>query len=585
MSPKKQQNTNLENIRHSLAHILAAAVLRKFPDAKLGIGPTIEHGFYYDFLLPQGLTEDDLRGFEKEMRKTITGQALFKGEKVTPEEAKKRFRKQPFKLELIKEFAKDGKQLTIYHTGEYFSDLCRGGHVKNTKEIDPESFTLTKIAGAYWKGDEKKPQLQRIYGLAFETKTELDAHLNMLSEAERRDHKKLGPQLDLFVFSDLIGSGLPLFTPRGTVIREELENFVQALQIPMGYDRVRIPHITKKDLYETSGHWQKFKDELFKVTTREGHEFAIKPMNCPHHTQIYGSRKRTYRELPIRYSEVTAVYRDEQSGELSGLSRVRMITQDDAHIFCRVSHIEEETMKVWDIIDTFYKTFNMPLTIRFSRHDPAQFSKYLGTPALWKKAESQLKDVIKKRDVDFIDGLGEAAMYGPKIDFIAKDSLGREWQLATIQLDFNLPERFDLSCVNEKGKDERIVMIHRAILGSVERFMAVLIEHYAGAFPLWLAPTQIAILPVSEKQRDYAHHVAQELKAKEVRVNVDDSNETLGKRIRTNEQLKTPYILVVGEKEKESNTIAVRKRGVGDEGLMAVEVFIDRIVKEIKTRV
>lgn len=580
MKTKKTEDKKLDEIRHSLAHLLAAAVLKKFPDAKLGIGPTIENGFYYDFLIPQGLTPEDLKEFEQEMKAMIRMNLLFKGEKVEKEMARKYFKKQPFKLDLIKEFAKEGKQLTVYHTGSVFFDLCRGGHIKNTKEIDPDSFTLTKIAGAYWKGDEKKPQLQRVYGLAFTTKEELEAHLHMLSEAERRDHKKLGPQLDLFTFSELVGSGLPLFTPRGTVIREKLEEFVQSLQIPMGYERVRIPHITKKDLYETSGHWQKFKDELFKVTSREGHEFALKPMNCPHHTQIYASRKRTYRELPIRYSEVTAVYRDEQSGELGGLSRVRMITQDDAHIFCRMNHIEEEVLKVWDIIDAFYTTFNMPLTVRFSRHDPKQFSKYLGTPAIWKKAETQLKAVIKKRGVTYIDGLGEAAMYGPKIDFIAKDSLGREWQLATIQLDFNLPERFNLSCVNEKGKDERVVMIHRAILGSVERFMAVLIEHYAGAFPVWLAPTQVAILPVSEKQREYADSIAAQLRERNIRVSLVDSNDTLGKRIRETEQQKTPYILVVGDKEKESNSVSVRRHGRGDEGTMIVGTFIDRIIEE-----
>ncbi len=581
---KKNTQSQLENIRHSLAHLLAAAVLKKFPNAKLGVGPTIENGFYYDFLLPQGLTQEDLRELEKEMRRMAHANLSFKGEKVEPNEAKKRFKKQTFKLDLIKEFSKEGEQLTIYHTGEVFSDLCRGGHVKNTKEIDPESFTLTKIAGAYWRGDAKNQQLQRIYGLAFETKGELDTHLHMLDEAERRDHKKLGPQLDLFTFSELVGSGLPLFTPRGTVIREELENFVQSLQVPMGYDRVRIPHITKKDLYETSGHWQKFKDELFKVSSREGHEFALKPMNCPHHTQIYASKQRTYRELPIRYSEVTAVYRDEQSGELGGLSRVRMITQDDAHIFCRMNHIEEETLKVWDIIDAFYKPFGMPLTVRFSRHDPKKFEKYLGTPAVWKKAETQLKSVIKKRGIAYIDGLGEAAMYGPKIDFIAKDSLGRDWQLATIQLDFNLPERFNLSCINEKGKDERIVMIHRAVLGSVERFMAVLIEHYAGAFPVWLAPTQVALLPISEKHAEYVKGVATELRRHNIRVSLADSNDTLGKRIRETEQQKIPYLLIVGDKEIESQSVAVRKHGKGDEGALSLDAFKARLLEEIKEK-
>ena len=571
-------------LRHSLAHLLAAAVLESFPKAKFGIGPVIENGFYYDFLLDRTLTLDDLGALEKAMRKLVARNLPFGKISVTPAEARKLFKNQPFKLELIAELAKNREPISAWKTGDAFTDLCRGGHVENTREIHPEAFCLTKVAGAYWRGDEKREQLQRIYGLAFETKRELENHRKMLEEAERRDHKKLGVELDLFTFSDLVGGGLPLFTPRGTIVREELENFVQSLQAPEGYERVRIPHITKKELYETSGHWAKFKDELFKITTREGHEFAMKPMNCPHHTQIYAAKQRSYRELPVRYSEVTAVYRDEQSGELSGLSRVRMITQDDAHVFCRVSQIEEEFFRVWNIVDRFYAPFGMPLTVRFSRHDPKRFEEYLGTRAVWKKAEDQIRSLIAKRGAEFVDGPGEAAMYGPKIDFIAKDSLGRKWQLATIQLDFNLPERLNLNCVNESGEDERVVMIHRAILGSIERFISVLIEHYAGAFPVWLAPVQAAVLPVGEKHEAYAHEVVAALRAKGVRAECEAAEETLGKRIRSAELGKVPYTLIVGDRETEDGTVSVRSYAKGQEGAMASEKFVERIGSEIRER-
>jgi threonyl-tRNA synthetase len=604
----------LHNLRHSLAHILAAAVLEMFPKAQLGVGPVIENGFFYDFLLPRPLTPDDIKKLEKRMRSLVQEKLAFERTEMPFVEAKKFWqdRNQPFKVQLIEDIEKFGTtkadeilnqekgaqadQLTslsadklgtvsFYKTGK-FTDLCRGGHVENTSQIKSDAFKLDKVSGAYWRGDQKNPQMQRIYGLAFETKDELEKYLTLIEEAKKRDHKKLGVDLDLFTFSDLVGGGLPMFTPKGTVVREELENFVQALQVPLGYQRVRIPHITKKDLYETSGHWQKFKDELFKITTREGHLFAMKPMNCPHHTQIYASKKRSYRDLPIRYSEVTAVYRDEQSGELSGLSRVRMITQDDAHVFCRLSQVEAEALKVWDIVDKFYKPFKMPLTVRFSRHDPAKFEKYLGTTEVWAKAEAALLKVIQKRKVEYIDGPGEAAMYGPKIDFIAKDSLGREWQLATIQMDFNLPERFGLACINEKGEEERVAMIHRAILGSVERFMAILIEHYAGAFPLWLSPVQVKVLPISKKQNSYARKIQKELGIMnyELRIELDDRDESVGKKIREASMQKIPYLIIVGEKEAKSKKIAVRTREGKDLGAMPLKKFAEKIKAEIEKK-
>ena len=566
----------IDNIRHSLAHLLAMAVLKKFPKAQLGVGPVIENGFYYDIKLPRAVSDDELKEFEKTMRELIAQKLAFRGEKITPQKARSLFKHQPFKLDLIKEFSKEKKQMTIYHTGT-FIDLCRGGHIKNTSEINPDAFILTKVAGAYWRGDEKNPQLTRIYGIAFETKEELDAHLAFLEEAKRRDHKRLGVELDLFTFSDLVGSGLPLWTPKGTIMRNILDSYVGKLRKAAGYEQVDIPHITKKDLYEKSGHWEKFKNELFNITTREGHVFAMKPMNCPHHTQIYSRKQFSYRELPQRYASTTKVYRDEQSGELSGLSRVRAITQDDAHVFCRKSQVKEEILKIWDIITEFYGKAGFDLTVRLSLHDPKQFKNYLGTPYVWKEAEMQLRGVIKEKGASVYEGIGEAAFYGPKIDFMAHDLLGRKWQVATIQLDMNMPERFDLACINEKGERERIVMIHAAIMGSIERYLSILIEHYAGAFPLWLAPVQVAVLTVTDVAKDYAHDVVRALEGHNMRASIDDRNETIGKKIREAEMQKIPYLLVIGGREAESKTVAVRERGKGNLGTMSIEDFLKRL--------
>src|SRR3990167_8370877 len=403
---KKTQSNNIESVRHSLAHLLAAAVLKKFPTAKLGIGPNIEDGFYYDFKLPKPISDSDLAEFEKTIRNFISQKLDFSGEKITPLKAKKLFKAQPFKLELIKDFTKEKKGLTSYSTGRIFVDLCRGGHVQNTSEINPGSFKLTKIAGAYWKGSEKNAQLTRIYGVAFQTKEELDNHLKALEEAKKRDHKKLGQELDLFTFSDLVGAGLPLWTPKGTLLRDILDDFVWQLRNEKGYERVDIPHITKKELYEKSGHWDKFKDELFIIETREGHIFAMKPMNCPHHTQIYARKQWSYRELPQRYASTTKVYRDEQSGELSGLSRVRAITQDDAHVFCRPSQVKEEIFKIWDIVSTFYGTFGMKLHLRLSLRDPNKPEKYLGDKDNWDKAEEVLREIAHENKTEFFEAVG-----------------------------------------------------------------------------------------------------------------------------------------------------------------------------------
>ncbi|MBI2674804.1 MAG: threonine--tRNA ligase [Candidatus Yanofskybacteria bacterium] len=571
---------SIENLRHSLAHLLGAAVLELYPDSKLAIGPAIDNGFYYDIDVDGNISDADLPRIEAKMRKILKTWDKFEGREVDANEARKFFKGNPYKEELISELENKGEKITLYTSGS-FTDLCRGGHVKNAKDINPEAFKLSHIAGAYWRGNEKNPQLTRIYGLAFETKKELEDHLVILEEAKKRDHKKLGAELDLFTFSDLVGSGLPLFTPKGTLIRDTLDNFVWELRQKYGYQRVDIPHITKKDLYEKSGHWLKFKDELFKITTREGHLFAMKPMNCPHHTQIYARKPHSYRELPQRYASTTKVYRDEQSGELSGLSRVRSITQDDAHVFCRITQVKDEIQKIWDIVNLFYETLGLKLELHLSLRDPNYPEKYLGNKEHWDEAERILREIAKENKTPYIQAMGDAAFYAPKLDFMATDSLGREWQVATIQIDVHMPESFDLYCTNEKGEKERIVMIHAAIMGSIERLLSSLSEHYAGAFPVWLSPVQASVLPITEKQNKWAENIQEELKKAGIRTEIDLDNETLGKKIRESEKHKIPYILIIGEKEVKAKAIAVRERGKGDIGQMKSEKFVAKISEEI----
>ncbi len=554
------QNEELQHLRHSLAHLLAAAVLEIHPDAKRTIGPAIDDGFYYDFRFSAPISEEELPAIEAKMREIMKSWNAFTRKEVNADEARKEFADNKYKLELIDEFSGEGQNLTLYTSGA-FTDLCRGGHADGLANLDPECFTLTKVAGAYWRGNEKNDQLTRIYGVAFATKAERDAYLTMLEEAKKRDHRKLGKELGLFVFSDLVGPGLPLWTPKGTAMREVLNQFVWDLRKAYGYERVAIPHITKKDLYETSGHWAKYAEDLFKIETREGHLFAMKPMNCPHHTQIYASEQRSYRDLPVRYAETTMVYRDEQSGELSGLSRVLSITQDDAHVFCRVSQVREEAEIVWNIIQKFYGAFGFSLKPRLSRRDPEQAEKYLGSAEDWDKAEGALRDILTEKGVEWVDGVGEAAFYGPKIDFMAKDSIGRLHQVATIQLDFNQPKNFGLTCVNEKGEKEDILMIHCAIMGSIERFASVIIEHLAGAFPFWLAPEQVRIASVSDDFIPAANAIANNLRAVGIRVKVDSGAEKVGKKIRDAAMNKVPWTIVVGAKEAEGGDIMVKVFG------------------------
>jgi threonyl-tRNA synthetase len=575
----------LLQLRHSCAHLLAAAVLELWPKAKLTIGPPVDDGFYYDIDFGGDVvSEQDFERIEQKMHSLVQHWEKFVCLPVSPKEASERYADNPYKLELIREIEAKGEQVSLYQSGS-FVDLCRGGHVECPKK-EVQYFRLMRVAGAYWRGDEKNPMLTRIYGTCFPTQEELDQHITMLEEAKKRDHRKLGKELDLFTFSDLVGPGLPLWTPRGTLLRHLLDEYVWQLRSQKGYERVEIPHITKKELYETSGHWQKFSDELFKITTREGHEFAMKPMNCPHHTQIYARQEWSYRELPQRYANTTMCYRDEQTGELHGLSRVRAFTQDDAHVFCRTTQIQDEFLKIWDIIDTFYSSVGFgALSVRLSLHDPDNFSAYLGTPDLWQHAEDSLRAIAKERGVLYVEQQGEAAFYGPKVDFITKDSIGRSWQVATIQLDINMPERFNLTCVNEQGEKERVVMIHAAIMGSIERFLSIFIEHHGGGFPLWLAPTQVSILPVSsEKHAEGAHAFAQKLRARGLRVDVDDSSETVGKKIRRHAQLKVPYVVVVGDKELSGGDWQIRVRGQEEPLIASLPHFIDRLMEDIAAK-
>lgn len=574
----------IHDIRHTLAHLLAMAAKEFDPKVVLGIGPVTDDGFYYDFQFTKTPAPEDLKGLEKTMRKLVNKKLPMTGRTIDKKEGETLFADQPFKLELLSEYATEGKTLTAYTVGD-FTDLCKGGHVENTGEIAADAFSLTRIAGAYWRGSEKNPMLTRIYGFAFGTGKELDDHLKMLEEAKKRDHRKLGKELGLFVFSDLVGAGLPLWTPKGTIVRELLNDYVWALRRARGYKRVTIPHITRKALYETSGHWKKFSQELFRITTREGHEFAMKPMNCPHHAQIFAAEPKSYRDMPERYAETTMVYRDEQSGELSGLTRVLSITQDDAHVFCRESQIATEIFAIWDIIDTFYGTFGYTeRRVRFSRHDPKAFEKYLGTPEVWKKAEDAIRKLMEERGAEYIDGEGEAAMYGPKIDFLAKDSLGRTFQVATIQLDFNQPANFGLVCTNEKGEKEQVVMIHCAIMGSIERFMAALIEHVGGNFPLWLAPVQVAILPIGETHAAFGKEVADMLARADIRTELALESESLGKKIRSVKLQKIPYFLVIGDNEMKNGVVTLESRDNGKLGEYPLEKLLAFFSEEIAAK-
>lgn len=575
----------LDHIRHSLSHLLAAAMLRKFPDAQLGIGPTIENGFYYDFLLPRGLTPDDLQELEASMRKLAKSKLPFSGREVTPAEAKQTFKEQPFKLDLIKEFEAEGKTLSIYHTGEEFFDLCRGGHVDNTSEIPLDGFKLSHIAGAYWRGSEKNPQLQRVYGLAFASQKELGEYLALQEEAKKRDHKLLGKLLRLFTFSPLVGPGLPLYLPNGMVIREEIFRYITELKREQNYKFVWTPHLAKEDLYRKSGHLGKYDAMLPAIITDEEEKLVVKPMNCPHHFEIFNSEPHSYRDLPYRIAENATDYRNEKSGELNGLLRVRSLTQDDTHHMVRHSQIAAEIDMIIGLIERVYKTFGFTnFRARVSTRDKNNRDKYFGNDALWNAAEEALVAAVKRWGVPYFIGEGEAAFYGPKIDVLIKDALGREWQLSTVQLDYVQPENFDMSYTGEDGKAERPAVLHVAILGSLDRFFGIIVEHFAGAFPVWLAPVQVKIIAVGEKQQEYAEEICTALKKEGVRSELADAHDTLGKRIREAELIKIPYILVVGDKEVQANSVTLRIRHQKDTETLSLAAFAERVKLEIKER-
>ena len=586
----ENKEEKLFKMRHSLAHIMAAAVQRIYPDAKFGVGPAINDGFYYDIDLGDNkISENNFGKIEKAMRRIIAESQDFVRSEVSIEDAINwaKENNQPYKLELLNDLKNagttnakilaegdfelgDGAETVSFYTNGSYKDLCRGPHLSNTKEVG--AFKLMRVAGAYWRGDEKNPQMQRLYGVAFETQEELDDYLRKMEEAKKRDHRKLGKELDLYTVSPLVGIGLPLFTPRGTILRDVLANYSNQLRQKYGFEKVWTPHITKKDLYEKSGHWAKFGEELFLVKSQvTGGQFALKPMNCPHHTQIFASNPRSYKDLPIRYLETTTDYRDEQTGELGGLNRVRSLTQDDSHIFCRTDQIESEIQNLLAAAHELYSGIGMKLRVRLSYRDESD--SYLGDLAVWESAQKQLKKAVISNNLEYFEQEGEAAFYGPKIDFMATDAIGREHQVATVQLDFVQPERFELSYKNSEGQDEQPVMIHCALLGSIERFMSVYIEHKAGWFDFWAAPEQVRILTINDTLNDYVEEVSKILsgvvldspvKFNEVRYSVDNRNESLGKKIREATSMKIPVQLIVGPKDKENNEVSVRFRKDGE---------------------
>jgi threonyl-tRNA synthetase len=570
---------------HSSAHLMAEALELLYPGIKFGIGPAIEQGFYYDIDFGDlNFDATELEKVEKKMLELAQRKDTYNRREVTKKEALEYFTKKgdEYKIELISNL-EDGT-ITFYEVGE-FVDLCRGPHIPNTGIV--KAIKLLNVAGAYWRGDEKNKMLTRIYGITFPKQKELKEYLEMLEEAKKRDHRKLGKELELFAFSEKVGLGLPLWLPKGTMLRERLENFMRKAQIKSGYEPVITPHIGSKELYITSGHYEKYGSDSFQPisTPHEGEEFMLKPMNCPHHCEIYKVKPRSYKDLPIRYAEFGTVYRYEQHGELHGLTRVRGFTQDDAHIFCRPEQVKEEFIKVIDLVLYVLKALGFEdFTAQVSLRDPDNKEKYIGEDDLWDKAEREIQEAADERGLETKSVIGEAAFYGPKLDFMVRDAIGREWQLGTIQVDYNLPERFELEYVGADNQKHRPVMIHRAPFGSMERFVAVLIEHTAGKFPLWLTPDQVVILPISEKYNDYAKKVLNYLNNCDIRTLIDDRNEKIGKKIRDNELKRIPYLLIVGEKESESETVSVRIQGDGDKGSMKLDEFADSINKEVKAQ-
>jgi threonyl-tRNA synthetase len=584
--PRTSESDKVKRIRHTTSHIMAMAVQKLFPKAQVTIGPWTETGFYYDFDIPEPFTEQNLKDIKKEMVKIMKRKLPVIREEVTSEEAKKRITelKEPYKLEILEGLK---PPITLYHLGDQWWDLCAGPHMETTGDIHPRAFDLESVAGAYWRGDETKTQLQRIYGTAWETPEQLAEYKRRKEEALRRDHRKLGKELGLFIFSDLVGPGLPLWTPKGTIIRFALEDFLKKEQIKRGYLGVVTPHVGRIDLFKISGHWQNYKKDMFPMMAENAEEaaqemgFVLKPMNCPFHIQIYKSELRSYRDLPVRLAEFGTVYRYEQSGELGGLTRVRGFTVDDSHLFVTPDQLDAEFLNVVDLILTVFKSLQLNnFKARLSFRDD-ESGKYIGSNEAWEKSQNAIRRAVQTLEMDYFEAPGEAAFYGPKLDFIFQDVLEREWQLGTVQVDYNLPQRFGLEYIAEDGTRQRPVMIHRAPFGSLERLIGILIEEYAGDFPLWLSPIQVRILPVSDVQLDFAKKIANKMQKSGIRAEADTSGERLGKMIRNGEKQKIPVMAVVGSKEVESNDLSIRTRTSGELGKMGVDEVIEKLTKAI----
>jgi threonyl-tRNA synthetase len=610
---KEQQSEKLHNLRHSLAHILASAVVEMFPKAQLGVGPVIENGFFYDFLLPRPLTPEDLKKLEKRMRELVKQKLAFERNEMSIADAKKYFKdaNQQFKVQLIEDIENFGTtemdkilseggerretkgnsverskavpsplppMVSLYQTGR-FTDLCRGGHVENTSEIDPQSFKLEKTSGAYWRGDQKNPQMQRVYGLAFETKAQLEEHIKLQEEIQKRDHREVGPKLGLFLFHEL-APGIPFYQPKGVIVRNELEKFVREVSYGEGYKEVKLPQMFDSELWKISGHWDHYQKDMF-IFDVENNKFALKPMNCPGHFLLYKQGLYSYKDLPLRFAEMTTLYRNELSGALGGLTRTRAFAQDDCHIFLMPDQIEDEVTELLKRTKRIFDTFGMGIEDVVISTMPDQA---LGTKKEWDDAEKSLAQALKKAGWKYELNPKDGAFYGPKIDMRIRDVLGRKWQLSTIQLDFQMPQRFKLEYVDSHGQKQMPIVIHRALLGSFERFLAIMIEHFAGAFPTWLAPVQVAVLPITDKQNKYAQSVVDELKESGIRVEFDDRAESVGRKIRDTEMQKVPYMLIIGEKEAKAKEVSVRGHNQKDLGVMKLQKLIDKVQKEIQTR-
>ncbi len=573
---------NLDQLRHSAAHLLAAAVAELYPDAKRTIGPSIENGFYYDFDNLK-IAESDFPKIEKLMHKLATTWKGFERNELSLKDVKKEFKDNPYKLELIEQFSGEGETLTIYQSGS-FRDLCRGGHVEHPNQ-DLKYFKLLSVAGAYWRGDEANKMLTRIYGTAFLTQEELDKYLWQIEEAKKRDHRKLGRELDLFSFSDLVGSGMPLYSPKGALVRRLLNDYVESLQSKQGYTLVHTPQIAKAELFKISGHYDKYKDDMFLVHSHYSkEEFFLKPMNCPQHTQIYASQPRSYRDLPLRLTDFAMLYRDEKPGELNGLIRVRSFSQDDCHIFCREDQVDAEVDTALAMTKEIMQTFGFKYRYRLSTRDPDHPEKYLGDPKVWDKLEAWSVRIMERNHIQYYDGPGEAAFYGPKMDLMATDAIGREWQLSTVQIDMVQPSRFKLKYTASDGSDAQPVMIHRAILGSAERFLGIIIEHYAGAFPLWLSPVQLALLPISEHELSYSQKIASDLAKEGLRVELDESSNTLGKKIVNARNYKVPYLVIIGKQEVENKTLTLKNRE-GEQLTLTQDELVAKLKQEVLSKV